>query len=63
MMIEHVFHLNRSNAWRREGREIILFKEINAACFQRIYGCTAAKLAYKEEVVDVVSHRGMPMLI
>jgi hypothetical protein len=25
MMIEHVFHLNRSNAWQRERREIVLF--------------------------------------
>lgn len=63
MMIEHVFHLNRGNAWQREGREIIFFEEINTACFERICGCTAAKFAYKEDRVDVVRHWGMPMLI
>jgi hypothetical protein len=62
-MIEHVFHLNRSNAWQREGRETILIKEINAVCFNRIYGRTAAKFAYEEDRVDMVWHRGMPMSI
>jgi nuclear transport factor 2 (NTF2) superfamily protein len=54
-MIEHVFHLNRSNAWQREGRETILIKEINAVCFNRIYGRTAAKFAYEKDRVDMVS--------
>ena len=62
-MIEHVFHLNRSNAWQREGRETILVKEINAVCFNRIYGRTATKFAYEEDRVDMVWHRGMPMSI
>ena len=62
-MIEHVFHLNRSNAWQREGREKILVKEINAVCFNRIYGRTATKFAYEEDRVDMVWHRGMPMSI
>ena len=62
-MIEHVFHLNRSYAWQREGRETILIKEINAVGFNRIYGRTAAKFAYEEDRVDMVWHRGMPMSI
>jgi hypothetical protein len=62
-MIEHVFHLNRSNAWQREGRETILIEEINAVCFNRIYGRTAAKFAYEEDRVDMVWHWGMPMSI
>src|SRR5215472_174216 len=63
MMSKHVFHLGRRDARQRERRKIILLKETDTACFQGIYGFTAANLAQKEELVDVVWHGGMPVLI